>query len=849
MKHLSTFLALLSALTVNVAVAQEVSIDEAQGRAVDFLKSQTDGAKRVKGADVAPQVSLAYTSKNEDKTCFYVFNAGEDEGFVIVGGDEAAHEILGYCDHGSFDYDTAPDNFKWWLSQYTGQIAHAAKVGVKGQRRAKGETSTRGKIQPLIEAKWNQGDPYNRKIVANDNTTGFVTGCVATAMAQVMKKWECPLQGQGSHSYSWGGHTFSADFSTTTYEWNNMPFVYDDFSDAQANAVATLMFHAGVSVDMKYGTNESGANSALIGYALATYFGYDKSVRNEFRKFYSDEDWEDLVYQELLEGRPVLYSGQAESGGHQFICDGYDETTQMFTINWGWGGHGDGSYLLTGVDALKPSFYGTGSGEEGSAYTGSQMIVIGVKPNIGGSEDVHFGQVDCPATGGAMYLKVGNTTYEDNYNYDRSTGYLSGHLYSSLQNLSCISTIFDYGVKAVNLEDNNIIYYSVSETNVSLSRNNYYVDNLTDLNPIAHGLPFNPSNWDEGTYELRPVCRLAGQTDADWIEVDKLLTEIYPTITISGELPSESVMLMEEPYFKNDNNPYEDDLNLHYKVKNNTSSATTVYVLYKIKIGSYTYGRGIYFENVPSSSVIERDLSLDEFKDQFEENKSYTIYFFSDQNRTVPYNYPSITFTYRATLNHNYQVSPAGYGTLILPFNAEVPERMSLYGCDLADENTLQLTKLETEIIERNKPYIVKAVSGETYHFSGPMAIDEKHLFVDKEDGFLYGAVAGDEPLISGVDYIMQYNNNTLTAGFYLYNSETENRKATPYRAFLRIPNRNLAPPVLPNDEQESIEEIRMNHSMPAGIYSLDGKRQSELNKGLNVIILEDGTTKKVFVK
>ena len=98
MKHLSTFLALLSALTVNVAVAQEVSIDEAQGRAVDFLKSQTDGAKRVKGADVAPQVSLAYTSKNEDKTCFYVFNAGEDEGFVIVGGDEAAHEILGYCE-------------------------------------------------------------------------------------------------------------------------------------------------------------------------------------------------------------------------------------------------------------------------------------------------------------------------------------------------------------------------------------------------------------------------------------------------------------------------------------------------------------------------------------------------------------------------------------------------------------------------------------------------------------------------------------------------------------------------------------------------------------------------------
>ncbi len=106
MKYIYNFLVLSMALAGNTVMAQEVSVEVAQGRALDFLKSQTDGAKRVKGADAAPKVSLAYTSKSADKTCFYVFNAGEDDGFVIIGGDEAAREILGYCDHGSFDYET-----------------------------------------------------------------------------------------------------------------------------------------------------------------------------------------------------------------------------------------------------------------------------------------------------------------------------------------------------------------------------------------------------------------------------------------------------------------------------------------------------------------------------------------------------------------------------------------------------------------------------------------------------------------------------------------------------------------------------------------------------------------------
>ena len=131
MKHLSNLIALSLLLASNAAMAQEVSVDEAKSNALEFLSSKTAGTRRAKGQQVAQDLSLAYTSKSEAKTCFYVFNVGNDEGFVIAGGDESALEILGYCDHGTFDYDKAPDNFKWWLEH-----PHAAsRTGTRHERR------------------------------------------------------------------------------------------------------------------------------------------------------------------------------------------------------------------------------------------------------------------------------------------------------------------------------------------------------------------------------------------------------------------------------------------------------------------------------------------------------------------------------------------------------------------------------------------------------------------------------------------------------------------------------------------------------------------------------------------
>ena len=1004
-------------------MAQKVTVDAAKGRALDFLTKQSIGPKHAKGTINSTDLSLAYTSSSEGKTCFYVFNIGDDNGFVIAGGDESARQILGYSDHGSFDYDTAPDNLRWWLSQYTEQIARAAKAGVTDARRAKAAMTPKAPITPLIEAKWNQREPYNKKIVADDNATGFVTGCVATAMAQVMRKWECPTQGKGSHSYTGEEHTFSANFGATTYEWNNMPYIYDNYSEAQANAVATLMFHAGVSVDMEYGTDESSANSFLIGYALATYFGYDKAVRNEFRQYYTDEEWEELVYQELSAGRPVLYSGQAQNGGHQFICDGYSDG--YFTINWGWGGNGDGGYLLTGTGALKPNVYGIGSGGEGSAYTGRQMITIGVMPNQGGSESIHLVQNEQSDLNidNQMYLEVGSTIYDTNYEYTHSTSNQAFYLYSTYQNMSCLITKFNLGVKAVE-QTTGICYYWKSDSDEL--GNGYYYEGPQPFVFYPNQLTYN------GVYELRPVCRKEGGTDADWTEIDILTTETYPTLTVTGatdpdpvditfsveentvqvartlqithnsnyngavsysssnqnvatvddnglitgvsvgsatitahgqpegfynettttfnitvtelvkedvtftisntcvmqnktlqiswnenydgtpvfsssdesiatvdgsgvvtgisdgtvtitatapattffnenmqqftiKVVSEGIVMVEEPYFNNDNNLYEDDFVLHFKIMNATSETTPINLYCILEApapGSGTYNMSLTYPcgEVASGEVLPGTFDFSTLPQDIKQyffipNVQCTIYFYKDEAKQEAYEYASILYTYRNKRTIGYGVSPAGYGTLVLPFNADLPADLTAYSCSGVDNDVLILQ--EENSIKRNVPYIVKGTPDKTYTFVGPDAIDSDDQIarVNNDDIFI-GALGSNVPLAIGTDYIMQVHGDApdAKAAFYRYMGAPANPIATQFRAFLRFPSESSsqAPkinfPGNGDDETEGISTLSTD-TLPAGIYTLDGHRQSSFQKGLNILIFEDGTAQKVFVK
>ncbi len=325
---------------------------------------------------------------------FYIFNNTAGKGFIIVSADDCVEPIIAYSYDNNFNLDDMPDNIRWWLDGCAEDIRQAvakrqnATEDVRMDWKCLDEgrhTPLRSNtvVSPLIQTKWNQRPYYNALCPVVSNGNRAPSGCVATAMAQVMKYWAYPEHGTGFHSYdapSYG--TQSANFSQTTYQWNSMP---NTVSSAN-NAVATLMYHCGVSVDMQYGANGSaayiiagsnGSSFACAENALKTYFGYNSSTMQGIRKNnFTESQWISKLKNELDSGRPIIYGGYANGGGggHCFVCDGYDSSNRM-SFNWGWGGYCDGYYS---VNNLTPGSGGTGSGS--GSYTYNQIALIGVQP-------------------------------------------------------------------------------------------------------------------------------------------------------------------------------------------------------------------------------------------------------------------------------------------------------------------------------------------------------------------------------------------------------------------------------------------------------------------------------------
>ncbi len=355
------------------AKANPVGRERAQQLASNFLN--VNGVRSSQMTDVTEEVGFSNV---------YVFTT--ENGFVIMAADDCVQPILGYSLNGSFDYENMPINKRAWIQEYNDQIQSAidnrvvASSEVRQQWRDLAQNTRVSRavvVGPLIQTKWNQGSPYNQLC-----PSGTVTGCVATAMAQVMKYWNYPSHGISSHSYVAPGYgTQTANFQTTTYDWSHMTNEYSSSStDQQKTAVATLMYHCGVSVDMTYGTSASGgsgANSASVASALKAYFGYSKDVHFYMRfTFSSDDDWINLLKTELNQNRPIQYSGSGSGGGHSFVCDGYRDDN-YFHFNWGWGGFCDEYYL---VNNLNPGPGGIGSGSNG-VYNDQQSVVVGIHPS------------------------------------------------------------------------------------------------------------------------------------------------------------------------------------------------------------------------------------------------------------------------------------------------------------------------------------------------------------------------------------------------------------------------------------------------------------------------------------
>lgn len=328
----------------------------------------------------AARFKLAHTAFDATGAVdYYVFNRADATGYVMVAGDDIAVPVLGYSDSDTFNPNNIPQNMQWWL----GEMQREMEFLKQHPEQARKAPATGKSVRPLLTCNWNQSAPYNNNCPVY-NGSRCVTGCVATAMAQIMYYHKWPKQGKGSHSYSCnlnnsGNYVnLSADFSKSIYDWDNMLDNYGSSSPAISNAaVAKLMSDVGISVDMGYGES-SGAFSSDVVNALTSYFDYDKSINIFYRIAYGIEVWENKIRTELDNKRPVYYSGQAATGGHAFVCDGYD-ADGYFHFNWGWGGMSNGYFILS---MLNPSEQGIGSFEGG--YNNSQAIITRIMPNEGG---------------------------------------------------------------------------------------------------------------------------------------------------------------------------------------------------------------------------------------------------------------------------------------------------------------------------------------------------------------------------------------------------------------------------------------------------------------------------------
>ena len=368
-KYLAFVIFLLS-LTLG-AMANPVDEERARQVATTFLNNNS-----------ARSVDLTNVSSVVGFSNVYVFST--EKSFVLVAADDCVQPILGYSLTGRFDFENMPDNKRAWIQGYSDEIRYAvdnqlrasSEVAQQWQDLAEGNPNA-GKaitvVAPLIQTQWDQDSPYNMLCPG-----GSVTGCVATAMAQIMKYWNYPEHGIGSHTYIHATYgELSADFQSTTYDWTHMTNTYNSSSTyTQKMAVATLMYHCGVSVDMDYSPISSGAGSAIVAEALKDYFNYSSEVVFHNRSEYSDNVWINMLKADLNLNRPIWYSGLSTDGGHAFVFDGYNNSN-YFHVNWGWGGYFDEYYV---INNLNPGPGGIGSGSYG-IYNEEQGAVFGIRPS------------------------------------------------------------------------------------------------------------------------------------------------------------------------------------------------------------------------------------------------------------------------------------------------------------------------------------------------------------------------------------------------------------------------------------------------------------------------------------
>ena len=401
-------------------------VTSAQALNVGYTFMRTGNNTR--GNSISKQtMQLVYTGQVTDSLtgtttdCYYVFSL-QPKGFVIVAADNRVEPILGYSYDNDFTVTDMPDHVRGWLGGYERQIkaaidqniTSASETDTKWSRLKSGQSmSTRsgGSVGPLLTTTWDQGQYYNSLCPADANgPAGHVyTGCVATAMAQIINYWGYPAHGRGTHSYESNYGTLTVNYGNANYDYTNMPVSLSSGSNSsEIDAVATLMRNCGVAVNMGYSASESGAHDQEARAALINFFSYSPNMSFAEKAYFTNDEWETMLRNDLDAGNPVFYSGQG-TGGHAFVCDGYN-ADGYFSFNFGWGGYCNGWYLTSNVNP------------GGSTFNDSQSAIFGIVPDSIGN--VILGQmagtstftVDEPLE---FYHLMGHNAYEGG-NYSNS---------------------------------------------------------------------------------------------------------------------------------------------------------------------------------------------------------------------------------------------------------------------------------------------------------------------------------------------------------------------------------------------------------------------------------------------
>jgi len=524
-------LLILSLMLPVLLMANPVDKEEAKQKALSFLNGRS--VAKARGQRVAANLRLVMSEES-----FHVFNVGSDEGFVIVSGDDCAPDVLGYADEGHFDTRDIPTNMKAWLQGYADQIKWMKEKGVKVETNRRANRTVKSSISPLIATRWDQGNPYNLKCPDFFTYGKSVTGCLATALAQILyntyNRTGSPTATTQSIpgytcSRNWSGNQISvSEVSATTFQWSKMQLLYSGSeTDEQKNAVADLMLCCGASVNMDYANNVNGGSSGnlyKVPSALNTYFGFNDNVRYYDRQLYSTEEWENLVYGELSESRPVLYGGQSTGGGHAFVCDGYD-SDRYYHINWGWSGMHDGYFLLS---ILNPYGSGTGGSSSSDGYSMGQEMLVGFQTGSSTQEEGRLTVNELELTSSSPIDKGNSLSISFNFKFTNDLTY-TYDFYYGLALFNNNEEMISSGTFASPTNLGHAVYVS-GEGTISLTT----------------------GELSKGNYKIKPVSKISGSSellkcygaDEYYINVEVTESQIsLTTVTPSVNLEASDITL------------------------------------------------------------------------------------------------------------------------------------------------------------------------------------------------------------------------------------------------------------------------------------------------------------------